>query len=297
MKKIFFLSMAALAVVSCSSDKEEAVVEHKLVEATMTAETAETSTRAYLGHIDSQDGHKVTGVKFQLGDQMDVYEYCSYQQGTSYVFTCKDEGGNFQSPNFKGFWSEDLSAWTAIFPSSKNNKMIKMTDGEVTNGENIYQFVVPQSQQTIASPDGGVTYKNEANVMVAARYKKEHVETPTCFLSPVVTYLYFASNTQVVTITSGADPICGTAQCKTSTNTWANWSTFENHCASITGLDSNAKTITSTGIYTERSGKYEHIVTLLPGSFAAGQLEIGSLKNQNAQTLKIVNMYYLGSID
>lgn len=296
MKKIFFLSMAAIAVVSCSSDKEEIVTEGKLVEATITAETAETLTRAYLGHIDHQDGHQETGVKFQLGDQMDVYEYCSYANGTSYIFTCKDLG-NFQSPNFKGFWSEDRSAWTAIFPSSSNNQMISMTDGDVDYGENLYQFVIPQNQETITSPDGGVTYKNEANVMVAARYKKERVETPTCFLSPVVAYLYFASDQPVVSITSSAGPICGTAQCKTTINTWANWSFFANHCESITGLETNAKTIQSTGIYTTRSSKYEHIVCLLPGTFEAGQLVIGTKSNTEKHELKHVNMYYLGSID
>lgn len=296
MKKIFFLSMAALAVVSCSSDKEEAVVEHKLVKATMTAETPETLTRAYLGHIDDEHGVKVIGVKFQLNDAMDVYEFCSYQSGTKYVFT-NLQRGDYQSANFTGVWTDDLSSWAAIFPASANNKMVAMSNDAKNGTGNTYEFVIPQNQSTINGPDGGVTYQNEANVMVAARYKKVDVETPTCCLNPVVAYLYFASSEEHVDITSTAGAICGTATCHTTKNTWANWEDF-NECATITGSNnSDDKVIHSTGKYMERSKMYEHIVCLLPGSFGVGQLVIGSKANTVARELHHVNMYYLGDID
>lgn len=295
MKKIFFLSMAALAVVSCSNDNEETLTERKLVKATMTAETPETLTRAYLGHIDDQNGEKVIGVKFQYQDAMDVYEYCSYTDGTKYVFT-NEQKGNYQSANFTGEWSEDLNAWSAIFPSSSNNKMVSMSNDPYSTEGNTYQFVIPQYQKTIVGPDEGVTYEDEANVMVAARYKKEDVETPTCFLAPVVAYLYFASSNKEVEVVSTAGSICGAATCHTTKNTWANWGDF-NGCATITGTDANAKSIHSTGVYMERSRKYEHIVCLLPGTFEIGKLVVGTKANTVKHTLSHVNMYYLGDID
>lgn len=296
MKKVFFASIAILAFVGCSSDNEETVTEPKLVKAVMTAETAEAPTRAYLGHIDDQNGNKVIGVKFQPKDQMDVYEYCSYTGDSKYVFSNIDKG-NYQSANFAGVWTDDLRAWAAIFPASSNNKMVSMSNNPLSTEGNTYQFVIPQTQKTIVGPDGGVTYENNANVMVAARYQKEFVETPVCFMAPVVAYLYFASSNENVDITSTAGAICGTATCHTSKNTWSRWEDFHG-CATITGTASESNNVIhSKGVYMERSNKYEHIVTLLPGSFASGQLVVGTKANSTNHTLEHVNMYYLGVID
>lgn len=291
MKNIIFASIAFLAFASCSNN-DEIVSEPKLVSAKMTTEASESVTRAYLGHIDKGGSQTVIGVKFEIGDMMDVFEACSYSQGQKYIFTDKDHG-DYQSANFYGEWTNDLGAWSAIFPSSNSNQMISMADDG-----NIYKTVVPSTQRTIISKDGGVTYEKEANVMVGARYFKEKKETPTCFLSPLVAYLYFASKNQEVDIVSEAGAICGTVQCVTSNNTWASWEDFRDCVTSISGTDATAMTIHSVGQYMERSKKYEHIVCFIPGHFNAGQFKIGdSFVNSKDHDLTHVNMYYFGIID
>ncbi|MCQ2254570.1 MAG: hypothetical protein MJZ29_03660 [Bacteroidaceae bacterium] len=296
MKKFLFISIVALLAASCSNDDEPVITETKYVKAEMKVSAGQTATsRAYLGHIDDDHGSKTIGVKFTRGDKMDIYESCSYQQNTKYVFTNQDQGA-YQAANFSGTWTTDEGAWAAIFPSSPSNKMTLLSNDANGTGTNIYESVIPQDQTTIGSADGGVTYDNAANIMVAARYKKEVVETPTCFLAPIVCYLYFASRNETVNIVSTAGSISGAVKCTTSKNTWANWENFDG-CATISGTDASAKTITSHGLYMERSKKYEHIVCMIPGTFEKGQLTIGSLQNNLKQDLKHVHMYYLGAID
>lgn len=299
MKKLLFLSAVAFFAASCSSDDDQQVITEpttKLVKAEMKVSASQTqTTRAYLGHIDQSTGTKVVGVKFQNGDKMDIFESCSYS-GTKYTFT-DDDPAAYQNGNFEGTWSTDNGAWAAIFPSSSSNKMVSMTESG-----NIYEASIPQSQKTIYGPDKtdtyeSVTYENAANVMVAAKSSKPEEDTPTCFLAPIVCYLYFACSSEDVDIVSTAGPICGTVKCTTNKRSWASWSDF-NGCATITGTDSSAKTIHSKGIKTTRSSnKYEHIVCMIPGTFEANQLAIGSFKNTKQQVLKHVNMYYLGDID
>jgi len=294
MKKLLFLSAAALCCASCSSDQEDVVSEKELVNVTFTADSEGASTdatRAYFGSVDGSTFKVTFESNSTYKENMDVFEDASHI--TKRVFKTKDVE-DYQSANFSGTWYNDNEAWAAILPCNS---------GTVTKlGTTVdFQVSIPNEQTTVAVLNNTmVSADRAANIMIGAQDRKV---SPTVFLSPICSYLYFYSHSNTVQITS-TQSICGTTTITGTPYVWNKWEDGPvgggvRGTTTCTGGNS----IQATGVHVSRTTEgydntiYEYIVCIVPGKYPAGSITIKNKTNTKEQDLLPVHLYYLGSVD
>lgn len=293
MKK-FFIFASSLLFVNCSSNQNEELVEESygLVEVSLGATaTDKGETRAFLGTVEGDE----IGVKFESSDFMDIFD--SYVHEDRHVFRSTLTQDN-QSGSFKGRWQDKEEAYAAIFPADPT-KQTKVTLG--TTG-NTYRIIISDEQESPTINDGHmVSCDRIANVLLGGRATKTYGHG--IFLSPICTYLYFASYNENVTISSTNHNIAGTTIVTTSTKEWEGDQTF---AKGLTITCNGTKSIQATGTHVNRQVPngvtydprvYEFVVCLVPGSFEAGDLHIGGKTNSVALNLERGHMYKIGTID
>lgn len=301
MKKVFLFVAAAMVLASCAKNENE------LVSVNLGVSTDVNAGSKVLWDVAS--GNTI-GVKFQVGEKMDVFEYGidGYQ-----TFTCRDLDP-VQSGNFIGVWhGNNTGNWAAVYPGNGLNSVTMSA-----NYANVYHLNIPNSQTTrsravnveefnidVVSPD------SSANVMVGST--KDHT-TRSSFLAPVCAYIHFATDANVNQVTvaatsvafgSHAGTMAGSANLSTSSTSedafWTSWVNFLpfysiNNLSVVTTNNS----ITVTGHEVTRNGVSlnEYVVCVFPGTYTGLTFSFGThVKRVNGvKTLEPVNLYKLGNI-
>jgi len=310
MKKLFFLSLAALALASCSNKEEDILNSQdvKLVDAIINIQIdADVATRSYLGEVD--DKYSIAH-SFEADDKVVISDYAG-----SYDFTVNENG---QSTTLRGKWAEvkddKAKGIIATFPKAAvASSLTKNTAGNPVMHFNLKTSQVSRVKKG-ASVDN-ITYDTEAGLAFACAETKG----ATLWFCPLVSYLYFYSTKPNCSISCDDQGIAGTYTVtytgKHGTGTNENDDTY----STAIGLNqyltysASSNTIQCTGqkvaghknqFSTEGYGDaYEYVICIKPGTYVANTLHItpsgasGNFHNKADVIFQPSQVYFLGNVD